>query len=405
MTPHGQERNLGKELFRPRRALISPLLPRYGEASLADLTPSILAALGVAEFDNVLGIPGCHSACLLVLDGLGWELLRANAAEAPFLTSLAVQGKAITAGFPSTTVASVASIGSGLPPGEHGLVGFTMALPGHSRAMNVLRWNVYGASHPTDLSHKVEPERLQPRRTALEAASEAGLDVLLVGPAAHDKSGLSRAVLRGGRFQAAVAPGDLIASLLGSLRGRQNSFVYGHHNDFDTVGHVRGVQSEAWRFQLRLADRMCQTLAEDLPAGCTLAITGDHGMVDLAPEQRLELDDHSELSHGVRLMAGEGRARYLYTQHGAEQDVLDAWTATLGDRMWILSRDEAISAGWFGPHVPDDIRGRIGDVIAAAFEPVGIFQRSVDSGQAGLMGHHGSLTAQEVLVPLLIANR
>jgi hypothetical protein len=85
--------------------------------------------------------------------------------------------------------------------------------------------------------------------------------------------------------------------------------------------------------------------------------------------------------------------------------VLAAWQATLGDRMWIVSRDEAIDAGWFGPYVPDEIRGRIGDVIAAAFEPVGIFQRSVDAGQAGLVGHHGSLTAQEMLVPLLIVSR
>jgi predicted AlkP superfamily pyrophosphatase or phosphodiesterase len=385
--------------------LIAPLLPRYGEASLADLTPSILAALGVAGLRNVLGIPACQHACLLVFDGLGWELLRANAREAPFLSSLAAEGKAITAGFPSTTAASVASIGSGLPPGEHGLVGFTMALPGHSRAMNVLRWTVYGASHPTDLSHKVEPERLQPRRTALEIACDAGVDVLLAGPAAHDKSGLSRAALRGGRFQAAVAPGDLLASVLASLRGDQTSFVYGHHNDLDTVGHVRGAQSEAWRFQLRLADRLCETLAEYLPADSSLVITGDHGMVDLAPEQRLDLDEHRELSHGVRLMAGEGRARYLYTQHGAEQDVLAAWQATLGDRMWIVSRDEAIDAGWFGPYVPEEVRGRIGDVIAAAFEPVGIFQRSVDAGQAGLVGHHGSLTAQEMLVPLLIVSR
>jgi predicted AlkP superfamily pyrophosphatase or phosphodiesterase len=385
--------------------LKAPTPPRYGEASLADLTPSMLSALGVRELGNVLGIPPSQSACLIVFDGLGWELLRANKGDAPYLASLLPDSRPITAGFPATTAASVASIGTGLPPGEHGLVGFTMALPGHSRAMNVLRWSVYGATHPTDLTGKIEPERLQPRATAFEIAAAAGVDVVLAGPAAHDKSGLSRATLRGGRFQAAVSAGDLVAGVLAALDGGKRRFIYGHHNDLDSTGHVRGANSDAWRIQLRLVDRLSETLAERLPKGCTLVITGDHGMVDLSPHQRLDLDDFHELSHGVRIMAGEGRARYLYTQHGAEQDVLDAWRATLGDRMWIVSRDEAIEAGWFGPRVSDDIRARIGDVIAAAFGPVGIFQRAVDAGQAGLIGHHGSLTPEEVLVPLLVVSR
>ena len=150
---------------------------------------------------------------------------------------------------------------------------------------------------------------------------------------------------------------------------------------------------------------MCETMAEYLPAGTTLIITGDHGMVDLSSQQRLELDDFPRLHAGVRIMAGEGRARYLYTEHGAEQDVLGAWREALGDKMWIVSRDEAIEAGWFGPVVTDQARERIGDVIAAAHAPIGMFQRAIDSGQAGLVGHHGSLTPEEMLVPLLVVRR
>jgi predicted AlkP superfamily pyrophosphatase or phosphodiesterase len=381
-------------------------VPRYGEASLADLSPSILAALGVGGFENVLAVPEAERACLLVVDGLGWESLRANAAEAPFLTSLVeAGGHSITSGFPSTTAVSVASIGTGVPSGEHGLMGYTMTLPGHSRAMNVLRWAAYGIEHQTDLLAKIEPERLQPRTTAVEAANLDGVEVMLIGPPSHEKSGLSRATLRGGRFRAAASAGDLIAGMLEALEPRRRAWVYGHFNDLDSTGHARGAGSLAWRLQLRQIDRMCQSLAEGLPAECSLVITGDHGMVDLTPEQRVDLDERRDLSHGVRIMAGEGRARYLYTQHGAEQDVLDTWRAALGDRMWIITREEAIEAGWFGPTVSDDARGRIGDVIAAAFGPIGIFQRSVDPGQAGLVGHHGSLTPEEQLVPLLVVRR
>jgi len=165
--------------------------------------------MGVPEFSNPLGLPPCRQACLLVIDGLGWEGLWANQDEAPFLASLLPSGRTITTGFPSTTAASVASIGTGMPPGEHGLVGFTMALPGHAHAMNVLRWTVYGTGRATDLSRKLQPERLQPRATALEIASQHGVEVTLIGPAIHEHSGLSRAALRGGRFLAAVSAGDL----------------------------------------------------------------------------------------------------------------------------------------------------------------------------------------------------
>ena len=73
--------------------------------------------------------------------------------------------------------------------------------------------------------------------------------------------------------------------------------------------------------------------------------------------------------------------------------------------MWIVSRDQAIEEGWFGPVVPARIRARIGDVLAAAHGDVGVFQRSVDPAQARMMGHHGSMTAAEQLVPFVMVRR
>ena len=119
----------------------APPLPRYGEASLADLLPSLLAALDVPGFANPLGVEPLRRACLLVADGLGWELLLANRRAAPVMAGAAERGGPVTTGFPSTTASSLASIGTGLPPGRHGLVGYTIALPGMDRAFNCLRWS------------------------------------------------------------------------------------------------------------------------------------------------------------------------------------------------------------------------------------------------------------------------
>ncbi len=96
-----------------------PTLPRYGDASLADLATSLLASLGTEE-PNPLDLPQAARVCLLVVDGLGWELLRDHPAAAPFLSELAMTGRPLTAGFPATTVTSLTSLGTGRPPGQHG---------------------------------------------------------------------------------------------------------------------------------------------------------------------------------------------------------------------------------------------------------------------------------------------
>jgi type I phosphodiesterase/nucleotide pyrophosphatase len=382
-----------------------PLLPRYGEASLADLLPSLLAALDVPGFRNPLGVEPLRRVCLLVVDGLGWEGLLANRRAAPFLAAAAERGGPVTTGFPATTATSLASIGTGRPPGGHGLVGYTIALPGMERAFNCLRWAPYGLGRSKDLRDRVVPERLQPEPTGFELAAADGVEVTLVGAGEYAASGFTRAVLRGGTYWRTFSLGDHAAGALRGLARGRRSLVYLYHPDLDRTGHVRGVAGEAWRLELAHIDRLAAHIAERLPGDAALVVTGDHGMVDLRPEQRIDLADQPELAAGVRLLAGEARARHVHVQRGAEADVLAAWRGVLGHAMWVVPGEQAIADGWFGPKVPDEVRDRIGDVVAAASGPVGVVQREVDPTQAILTGHHGSMTAAEQLVPFLELRR
>jgi hypothetical protein len=392
-------------LSRPALAPPPLPLPRYGSAALADLVPSLLAALGDAEFANPLGIEPASSVCLLVVDGLGAELVAENPGQAPFLA--AHGGRVLTAGFPATTATSLASLGTGRPPGEHGLVGYTMLLPGEQAPMNNLSWAPYGLQSfdGGDLLLRAVPERVQPEPTAFERAVAAGIAVTLVGPRQHAQSGMTRAVLRGGRYRPAFTLADLVAVTAGALSEPGPQLVYSYHPDLDLLGHVRGVDSDAWRLQLAEVDSAAATLAERLPAGALLVVTGDHGMVDLRPEDHVDVGDVPALLAGVRALGGEARARHVYAEPGAAADVLAAWRDLLGDRMWVVAREEAIAGGWFGPSVPDRIRPRIGDVVAAAYARVGVMQRAVDPAHTRLVGHHGSMTAREQLVPLVIVRR
>ncbi|QXJ20792.1 alkaline phosphatase family protein [Actinomadura graeca] len=367
-----------------------PVPPRYGTAALADLPPSVLAALGVPGAVNVLDLPEVPRACVLLVDGLGWEQLRAHPDEAPYLN--AMDGGPITAGFPATTVASLGSLATGLPPGGHGLLGVQVAVPGTGRLLNCLRWR----------DDSVDPREFQPAPTVYERAAEDGVEVSYVALGHYRGSGLSRATVRGAAYLGADSLGQLVGRAEEALRRGGRSFVTVYHADLDSTGHRFGVASADWRHQLRFVDVLAQRLAAALPAGSALYVTADHGMVD--PSERVDADTVPGLRDGVALLGGDARARYVYSEPGAHADVLAAWAGVLGDRAWVVARDEAVADGWFGPLAPG-MAERIGDVIAVPHGDLAIIASEREPWLERMVGMHGSLVPDELLIPLLAASR
>jgi hypothetical protein len=379
---------------------MDPLVPRYGLGTLADALPSVLAGMGVPGTANVLRLPESARACLLLVDGLGWESLRAHRDEAPFLSGLAAGAEPITAGFPATTATSIASLGTGLPPGEHGLVGYTFAAR-DNELLNALGWHRHARGRPVDLRETVVPEQLQPHPTMFERAADAGVAVHAVGPRVHAGSGLTRAVLRGALFQSAYALGDLVAATLAALRGQPRTLCYAYHADLDFLGHIYGEGSDPWRYQLSYVDQLAAMIAGGLRPGELLAVTADHGMVNVTEPDRVDFDTLPELQAGVRMLGGEARVRHVYTEPGATTEVRQAWQGFLGDRAWILDRSEAVAAGWFGPSVAGTVLPRIGDLVVAGRDALAVVRSEVESRLSRFAGHHGSLTPREQLVPML----
>jgi hypothetical protein len=364
---------------------------------LADVVPSVLAAMGVAGFDGPIDLPDeVAGACVLLVDGLGAELLDTYAEDAPVMVGL--RGRTLQVGFPSTTVAGLAAIGTGCRSGEHGMVGLSFRLPGVD-VVNALGWR----PHPTgrDLREKVPPEQVQPMPTTFERAAATGIAVSVISGAQFTGSGLTRAVLRGGRYVGVRALGDLAACVRSAVI--DGGFCYGYHSELDLLGHIYGPGSPAWRMQLRQVDRLVESIVEGLPRGALLAVVADHGMVTIDASEVVDIDAYEPLLDGVKAIGGEPRARHVYVADGAADAVLAAWRETLAQRAWVVSRNEAIAAGWFGDRVGDDARFRIGDVVAAARGNAGIMRRTVEPLLSALIGQHGSLTDAEQRVPLLLA--
>lgn len=371
--------------------------PRYGAGSLSDVMPSVLAALDGGG-DDRLGLPSAARYVVLLVDGMGLVSLREHASSAPFLSSL--DCRELTAGFPTTTVTSLASLATGLPPGEHAMTGYTTYVESVGDPVNWLAWQPVGRAD--DLRDRLVPEVVQPQPTVWQQAAESGIAVTVASSRQFEGSGLTRAVFRGAPFAGVVTGGDSIAVAADLVDRGHRSLLYCYISELDFVGHVRGPDTDAWCAQLSLVDRHAELLADRLPPGTRLVVTADHGMAAMPAEETVDADaPECALRSGVLAIAGEPRMRHVHALPGTAADVLETWREVLGDRAWVLSRDQAQDCGLFGPVVTSVARQRIGDLVAIARGGFGLVQRRRESRLSAMPGHHGSLTDRELLVPLL----
>ncbi|HEX5334773.1 MAG TPA: alkaline phosphatase family protein, partial [Propionicimonas sp.] len=99
------------------------LPPAYDASGLAGVLPAVVRSLGVAEPAGDDGVPRdllellpARRSVVVLIDGLGYDLLRQRSGHAPFLRGLLPSAYRICAGFPSTTATSMGTFGTGLPP-------------------------------------------------------------------------------------------------------------------------------------------------------------------------------------------------------------------------------------------------------------------------------------------------
>ncbi|WP_017607181.1 alkaline phosphatase family protein [Nocardiopsis xinjiangensis] len=382
-------------------------IPAYVNDTLSAVTPSMAAALGVPGHDDLLGTGRVRAAAFLLVDGLGAQLLDRYADHAPTLAALARGGSVLRAGFPATTATSLASLGTGLPSGGHGVIGYSFALEGpggipQGPVMNALGWCAHAVPGSADLREDFPPESVQPHSTVFERAAGDGVEVSRLVPGFHHGSGLTRAVLRGpGQFHDVSRPEELVPGMLEALRGSGRALVYGYHGDLDRAGHDHGPGSGRWIEELERVEALVSDLASDLPPDTVLAVVADHGMIDTG-DHRVDIDHTPELLRGVDRLGGEARVRHVHTEPGSAADVLASWREVLGERAHVVERDRAIAEGWYGPNVPDLVRARMGDVIAAARDTWTLVRTRAEPTESAMIGHHGSWTEAEQLVPLLL---
>ena len=297
--------------------------------------------------------------------------------------------------FPSTTVAGIASLTTGVEPGLHGLVSYRVLDAANDRVVNQL----------TGWDSDMEPGIWQRARTVFEQATDEGVPSFAIGAKRFIASGFTQAVLRGASYVPAESVADRFAAARHILDSEPRALVYLYLAELDVAAHAHGWESATWLAELEGLDAEVSRFSAVLRADEGLLVTADHGVIDVPRTKHVMFNTVPELVAGVRHVGGEPRCVRLYLQPSQGPDsansLAQAWRAVEGERAWVFTRDEAVAAGLFGRVAPE-VLPRIGDVIVAARKVVAYYDsREANRAPRSMVGQHGSLTDDELRVPLI----
>ena len=359
-----------------------PVLPAYGGACIDGVVHALLIGPTPAWVPEPAR--GAPQIVLLVLDGLGWEQLTARARLAPTLAGMT--GGPITTVAPSTTATALTSLTTGLPPANHGVVGYRVRVEG-DQVLNVLRWRTSAG----DARLSLPPEDFQ------LAEPFGAVHPPVITRAEFAETGFTGAHLAGVRFHGWRMPSTLVSTVAQLLEDGE-PFVYAYYDGVDKVAHEFGLGRQ-YDAEVCAADRMAEAIIRLLPPGAALVVTSDHGQVDVGDNV---VSLAPEVLDRVRMLSGEGRFRWLHARPGQRDALAAAARRGHGDQAWVRTLAEATAEGWFGGELTADGISRLGDVVIAARDPVAFLDPG-DTGEIHLRSRHGSLTSAEMLVPLLAA--
>lgn len=368
---------------------------QFSALRLADVLTSSLDA--VCARPNTLGLPAVRKAVVILADGLGVSSIRARAGHARFLSGRLNKSSIIDGVFPATTAAGIATLTTGVEPGQHGLVGYQVLDAAHDRVVNQL----------TGWDDGMQPATWQRTRTVFERAADENVPSFAIGPKRFVGSGFTQAVLRGARYVPAEKVADRFAAARSILADNPTALIYLYVAELDVAAHAHGWESDRWLAELENLDSEITRFSATLRADEGMLLTADHGVIDVPSTKHVLFDTEPALVAGVRHIAGDPRCVQLYLepeQSAVTADTLaDAWRASQGDRAWVYTRTEAVAAGLYG-RVADEVLPRIGDVVVAARKGIAYYDsRPVNQKARGMIGQHGSLTDEELRVPLIRA--
>lgn len=380
--------------------------PDYRGTGIVNLMASLIAARGGGRTGYAM-LEGFDALCpaeprtlvLLVIDGLGYRHLVHSTVAPAMQRHLRTR---MTSVFPATTAAAIPTFLSGLAPQQHGLTGWYMLFRELGTVAAVLPFRPrHGGRSLRDGG--ATPQALLGLAPLFERLPEPSW---VIAPERIVHSDFNAAA--SGRAQR-VGYGtldELCARVLAAATLPGRKFVYAYYPELDTLAHVHGIGSSEAQAELARIDTAFDALLRALGgSGTTVVLTADHGFVDTTPNTRIHLQDHPELAAMLSLpLCGEPRAAYCYVDPDRSGDFEDYVSTHLAEGFDCLRGRDLIAQGWFGLGAPHPrLSERVGHYVLLARANWTLTDLLLGEKPHVQVGAHGGTTADEMFVPLVVA--
>lgn len=364
--------------------------PDYSH-NLVNLSNSILAHFGLSpkhstlkELDEALNAHNYKNVVLLVMDGMGSDMLKHSLPEESFLRSHIYTD--ISSVYPPTTTAATTSIYSGLTPKEHGWVGWECYFKDYDTGIVLFRDLDFYKQTPTGT--KVGSDFLGYKKL-YEQIRETGL---------CQAYGVA---VPWGDFPV-VAFEDVCAQIVKLSKTPDKKFIMSYWKQPDGAMHHTGCYSNETRDKMIELNEKIADMAKQLE-DTILIITADHGQINVG--KSIRINEIKELDSCLRLPPQvEPRAAVFYIKQGCCERFVKEFNQHFANEYLLLTSQEYIAQGYLGEGKEHPkLREFLGDYVALAIGDTIIQYKTQDGVEpVNYIGHHAGLSEKEMLVPLII---
>lgn len=377
-----------------------PARPNYQGKGIVNLMSSISNTLGhdnpypLLNSDSSLDLVDSENIVLLIVDGLGFNYLRDKGSNTLMLKHLKDE---LTSVFLPSTGSAISTFFTGLAPQQHAITGWYVHLPEYGIVTRilpfttVLDWNVLG----TDISNVIDAKPISSHGEMKQfiVVGEEIVDSVYTKYMTPDAIGLGYSEMD-----------DFFEQIQRAIDSSRKSFVHAYWPQFDSVAHILGVESPEANESFQSFDNALQRFVEAIEGTRTkLLITADHGFNDVPSENTIYTNEHPKLMECLTLpLCGDTRTAFCYVRPARIHDFEKYIANNLHDACTLKKSQELVNDGWFGLFDPSPrLLGRVGDYTLLLNDNHAIVNSFPGFGPLVMKGHHGGLTDEEMMVPLI----